>query len=111
LLRGTQSPDLEAAIKNLIRLSLTSFSEEKPRQIVLQYSASVRRLAKIILAIVPAANTVGTYNHQQIRHIVDELNDLQMLTSPAREPDLVGQDAAPIDQSVRIQAPRRSRRI
>ncbi|MFS8413184.1 hypothetical protein EIQ10_18900 [Xanthomonas campestris pv. campestris] len=85
LLRGAHSPDLEAAIKNLIRMSLTSFSEDKPRQIVLQYSASVRRLAKIILAIVPAANTVGTYNHQQIRHIVDELNDLQMLTSPARE--------------------------
>lgn len=77
--------NLGAAIKNLIRLSLTSFTGDRPRQIVLQYSASVRRLAKIILALVPASNAMGQYSHQQIRHIVDELDDLQIMTTPERE--------------------------
>ncbi len=85
LIGAGDAADLDVAIKSLIKLSLTSFSGDRPRQIVLQYSASVRRLAKILLALVPASNAMGQHSHQQIRHIVDELDDLQLLTTPERE--------------------------
>lgn len=81
---NAQAADLETAIKNLIKLTLDSFSADKARQIILQYSSCVRRISKILLAVLPEASSHGQFSHRQIRHFVDELSDLQLMSTPQR---------------------------
>ncbi|WP_155634749.1 type I restriction endonuclease subunit R [Burkholderia cepacia] len=82
-LAGSSQPaDVEGAIKRLIALSVSTFDAEPQRKMILQYSACVRRVAKICMALVPMMSQIGRVRHQQLRHTLDELAGAQFMSSP-----------------------------
>jgi hypothetical protein len=70
------------AAKKLISLCLSTFDEDPARKLMLQYSAAVRRLAKIIMATMPGGLAGGQTMHLFVRRTVDELDIAQFLSSP-----------------------------
>jgi hypothetical protein len=78
----SQPADIEGAIKRLIALCVTTFDDEPERKIILQYSACSRRLAKIGLALIPMMSQLGSVRHQQVRHMLDEPDVAQFMSSP-----------------------------
>lgn len=80
-LRG-EGEDIDGVIKKLIRLGLNTFDEDSARKIVLQYSASARRVAKIAMARLPALTQVGQRNHELLRYYLEEIHQAQYMSSP-----------------------------
>lgn len=83
---GAQQPgtNLESPIKKLIALSLTAFQAEPEFRAVLQFAACARRLSKILMALIPTIAQLGHTQHQQVRHLFDEFDYAQFLSSPER---------------------------
>lgn len=81
---GTQGPSVsvEVPIKKLIALSLTAFLTAPEFRVVLQFAASVRRLSKISMALIPQLTQWGHTLHQQVRHFFDELDYVQFFSTP-----------------------------
>lgn len=79
---GIQGEGIEGVIKKLISLGLSTFNGDKDRKLVLQYSACVRRLTKIAMALVPMLSRIGQLRHEYLRHTLDELHMAQFMSSP-----------------------------
>lgn len=81
---GVQQPgvNLEAPIKKLIALSLTTFLAAPDFRAVLQFSACARRLSKVSMALNPTLSKLGHIQHQQVRHFFDELHYAQFMSTP-----------------------------
>jgi hypothetical protein len=79
---GAQGEGIESAVKRLIALSLTTFDGVPEFNAVLQFSACCRRLAKIAMALQPEFTKVGHVRHQQARHLLDEFDAAQFISSP-----------------------------
>lgn len=76
---GTKVAD---AAGKLIALCLDTFDQDLARKAVLQYSASARRVAKILLVRVPSLLQNGKLTHLLIRRTVDELDLAQFMSTP-----------------------------
>ncbi|MDP9962987.1 hypothetical protein J2W37_000693 [Variovorax paradoxus] len=70
------------AVKRLITFCLTTFDGDAPRKLILQYSASVRRVAKLMMINIPGGLAGGKAMHLFVRRTVDELDVAQFLSSP-----------------------------
>jgi len=77
-------PNLDQAIKRLIKLSLTGFRENVDWQIVLLFAAASRRMAKALMVLIPSANNVGQIRHLSERFMGDEFSFSQFVSSPDR---------------------------
>jgi Type I restriction enzyme R protein N terminus (HSDR_N) len=77
-------PNLDRAIKQLIKLSLTGFRENMDWQIVLLFAAASRRLAKALMVLIPSANNVGQLRHLSERFMGNEFSFSQFVSSPER---------------------------
>jgi len=81
---GAQQPGatVDSPIKRLIALSLTAFLAAPEFRVVLQFAASVRRVSKLSMALVPMLSQMGHIRHQQVRHFYDELDYAQFMSTP-----------------------------
>lgn len=79
---GVQGDGLSGGIMRLIALGLSTFDADPNRKLVLQYSACVRRMAKLAMALVPTLAQAGQRNHELLRYSFDELHDAQFMSSP-----------------------------
>lgn len=70
------------AAKRLIELCLSTFDNDPARKLVLQYSAAVRRVAKIMMITFPGGLAGGKAMHHFVRGTVAELDIAQFLSSP-----------------------------
>lgn len=77
-------PNLDQAIKRLIKLSLTGFRENVDWQIVLLFAAASRRMAKALMVLIPSANNAGQLRHSIERFMGDEFSFSQFVSSPDR---------------------------
>jgi hypothetical protein len=82
-LRLTSGKDnLSEATKNLIAYCLKTFNGDMPRKCILQYSACIRRITKILMLRFPGMQDAGKLRHLIVRRTVGELDIVQFLSSP-----------------------------
>jgi hypothetical protein len=82
LSNGPDSRRVSGAVQRLIALGLDTFDADRSRKLILQYSASARRVAKLLMALMPGITQLGEMRHLQIRQSLDELELAQFLSSP-----------------------------
>lgn len=83
LLDSDNSRATASAVKCLIALCLSNFSDDQGRQCVQLYAASARRFAKQNLISQPGTQEMAKLRHAFVRHNVDELSFAQFVASPA----------------------------
>jgi hypothetical protein len=77
-------PNLDQAIKRLIKLSLTGFRDTTDWKIVLLFAAATRRMAKALMVLLPSASNVGQLRHLSERFMGNEFSFSQFISSPDR---------------------------
>ena len=75
---------VEQAVSRLTSLCLTHFAEDQPRKIILLYACAVRRLTKTLLVTVPQLERSGETAHAIQRHLGNEFDFAQLVSSPSR---------------------------
>lgn len=75
---------LNAAIKRLIKFSLTYFRDEEDWKVVLQHAAASRRIAKAMMIISPEMKKLGRVHHIAQRIYGEEFDFSQFVSSPER---------------------------
>lgn len=75
---------LNAAIQTLIRHCLTHFSSDRARKTILLFSASIRRLNKILMITRSDYRRLGDFLHAAERYLGPETSWSQVVSSPNR---------------------------
>lgn len=82
--RNGEGATVDQAVSRLTSLCLTHFAEDQPRKIILLYACAVRRLTKILLVTVPQLERSGELAHAVQRHMGNEFDFAQLISSPSR---------------------------
>jgi Type I restriction enzyme R protein N terminus (HSDR_N) len=77
-------PNIDRAIQQLIKLSVTGFRSNTDWQIVLLFAAATRRMAKALMVLIPNANNIGQLRHLSERFMGREFSFSQFVSSPDR---------------------------
>lgn len=73
---------LRQAISILISYSLSSFENDKGRQVMMLMAFAYRRLSKLLVNLKPDIRSIGKMRHLRTRFEEDELSWTQMVSSP-----------------------------